>query len=224
MFDVERGGGRIGRFLATTLEPLLTGPGTFVLLRARWPSWADARVQPAAARADRPGHRHGPLGRHDRGRLDAPRRRTARRARRGGKREPTARRRPRRRSPYRSRVRRPPLAVRAPAASSTSPRRAASPVARSARRSGPARRTGLVRSGRLGSAARRSTGAAGLAAGRPPVAPRPSSTPEPPAFKSLQAIDWALPSVELLEVRAPGRRVRPHRSRLQHSGGSRRSC
>ncbi|HET7169679.1 MAG TPA: DNA translocase FtsK 4TM domain-containing protein [Candidatus Limnocylindrales bacterium] len=34
IFDAERGGGRIGRFLATTLEPLLTGPGTFVLLLA----------------------------------------------------------------------------------------------------------------------------------------------------------------------------------------------
>ncbi|HSL77451.1 MAG TPA: DNA translocase FtsK [Candidatus Limnocylindrales bacterium] len=33
-FDTERGGGRIGRFLAGTLEPLLTGPGTFVLLAA----------------------------------------------------------------------------------------------------------------------------------------------------------------------------------------------
>jgi DNA segregation ATPase FtsK/SpoIIIE, S-DNA-T family len=32
--DVERGGGRIGRFLAETLQPLLTGPGTFVLLLA----------------------------------------------------------------------------------------------------------------------------------------------------------------------------------------------
>jgi S-DNA-T family DNA segregation ATPase FtsK/SpoIIIE len=30
----ERGGGRIGRFLASTLEPLLTGPGAFVLLVA----------------------------------------------------------------------------------------------------------------------------------------------------------------------------------------------
>jgi DNA segregation ATPase FtsK/SpoIIIE, S-DNA-T family len=34
LFDAERGGGRIGRFLAGTLEPLLTGPGTFVLLGA----------------------------------------------------------------------------------------------------------------------------------------------------------------------------------------------
>ncbi len=34
LFDVERGGGRIGRFLADTLQPLLTGPGTFVLLLA----------------------------------------------------------------------------------------------------------------------------------------------------------------------------------------------
>jgi S-DNA-T family DNA segregation ATPase FtsK/SpoIIIE len=34
LFDAERGGGRIGRFLAGTLEPLLTGPGTFVLLSA----------------------------------------------------------------------------------------------------------------------------------------------------------------------------------------------
>ena len=30
----ERGGGRIGRFLAATLEPLLTGPGAIVLLVA----------------------------------------------------------------------------------------------------------------------------------------------------------------------------------------------
>jgi 4TM region of DNA translocase FtsK/SpoIIIE len=34
LLDTERGGGRIGRFLAGTLEPLLTGPGTFVLLAA----------------------------------------------------------------------------------------------------------------------------------------------------------------------------------------------
>ncbi|MEO5883960.1 MAG: DNA translocase FtsK 4TM domain-containing protein [Candidatus Limnocylindrales bacterium] len=34
IFDTERGGGRIGRFLAETLQPLLTGPGTFVLLLA----------------------------------------------------------------------------------------------------------------------------------------------------------------------------------------------
>jgi hypothetical protein len=34
LFDAERGGGRIGRFLAGTLEPLLTGPGTFVILAA----------------------------------------------------------------------------------------------------------------------------------------------------------------------------------------------
>ncbi len=30
ILDVERGGGRIGRFLSETLQPLLTGPGTFV--------------------------------------------------------------------------------------------------------------------------------------------------------------------------------------------------
>ncbi len=34
LFEAERGGGRIGRFLAGTLEPLLTGPGAFVLLIA----------------------------------------------------------------------------------------------------------------------------------------------------------------------------------------------
>ncbi len=34
LFNAERGGGRIGRFLAGSLEPLLTGPGTFVLLAA----------------------------------------------------------------------------------------------------------------------------------------------------------------------------------------------
>jgi S-DNA-T family DNA segregation ATPase FtsK/SpoIIIE len=34
LFDSERGGGRIGRFLAATLEPLLTGPGAIVLLLA----------------------------------------------------------------------------------------------------------------------------------------------------------------------------------------------
>ena len=31
IFDLERGGGRIGRFISETLQPLLTGPGTFVL-------------------------------------------------------------------------------------------------------------------------------------------------------------------------------------------------
>ena len=34
LFDDERGGGRIGRFLAATLEPLLTAPGAIVLLSA----------------------------------------------------------------------------------------------------------------------------------------------------------------------------------------------
>ena len=34
LFDAERGGGRIGRFLAGALEPMLTGPGAFVLLVA----------------------------------------------------------------------------------------------------------------------------------------------------------------------------------------------
>src|SRR5688572_1277170 len=34
IFNVQRGGGRIGRFIADTLEPLLTGPGTFVLCLA----------------------------------------------------------------------------------------------------------------------------------------------------------------------------------------------
>jgi S-DNA-T family DNA segregation ATPase FtsK/SpoIIIE len=34
LLDSERGGGRIGRFLASTLEPVLTGPGTVVLLTA----------------------------------------------------------------------------------------------------------------------------------------------------------------------------------------------
>ncbi len=32
VLEVERGGGRIGRFLVRTLEPMVTGPGTFVLL------------------------------------------------------------------------------------------------------------------------------------------------------------------------------------------------
>src|SRR4029079_6752386 len=32
--DMELGGGRIGRFLASALEPMLTGPGAFVLLVA----------------------------------------------------------------------------------------------------------------------------------------------------------------------------------------------
>jgi S-DNA-T family DNA segregation ATPase FtsK/SpoIIIE len=34
ILDLERGGGRIGRFLSETLQPLLTGPGTFVFLVA----------------------------------------------------------------------------------------------------------------------------------------------------------------------------------------------
>jgi DNA segregation ATPase FtsK/SpoIIIE, S-DNA-T family len=31
LFGTERGGGRIGRFLANTMEPLLTGPGAFII-------------------------------------------------------------------------------------------------------------------------------------------------------------------------------------------------
>jgi hypothetical protein len=34
LLGTERGGGRIGRFLATTLQPLLTGPGAFVICLA----------------------------------------------------------------------------------------------------------------------------------------------------------------------------------------------
>ena len=38
IFDTERGGGRIGRFLAETLEPLLTGPGRVRPARGARPS------------------------------------------------------------------------------------------------------------------------------------------------------------------------------------------
>ena len=34
IFEIERGGGRIGRFLVGTLQPLLTAPGTFILCAA----------------------------------------------------------------------------------------------------------------------------------------------------------------------------------------------
>ena len=71
LFDTERGGGRIGRFLAGTLQPLLTGPGTFVLLAAVAGLGLMLAFNLQLRRSHRAVHGRRSVGRFDDGRLDA---------------------------------------------------------------------------------------------------------------------------------------------------------
>jgi DNA segregation ATPase FtsK/SpoIIIE, S-DNA-T family len=212
IFDTERGGGRIGRFLADTLRPLLTAPGTFVLLvavavigvlvafdlRLRQltdPVTGTARwvVTTAASSVRRDGS-----SRRD---------------------SPAAAARP---SEPKGRPGRAPVAVPVEAGDSAgsgvaiaatrsildepAPRHASSPVSQTVwMGSGDGAPTGPTPApaGGGGPAGTTEVGAgSGAGAARGGVA---TATDAPTALESLQALDWTLPSIDLLEARPAGR-------------------
>jgi S-DNA-T family DNA segregation ATPase FtsK/SpoIIIE len=191
LLGTDRGGGRIGRFLAATLEPLLTGPGAFVicvaifaiglmlafnlqlkqLVRpgtrlARWfgtTAAASIRREPAVDEAPRTGRN---------GKVPAP--------------LPLA-------DAGRAPIAPSPLAARPDAALATSILDEPAP------QGGPARMSQTVWTGSGDGVPRqvRGGGAATALAGR-----AATGLAEPPtALESLQAIDWTLPSIELLDAR-----------------------
>jgi DNA segregation ATPase FtsK/SpoIIIE, S-DNA-T family len=192
LFDFERGGGRIGRFLAGTLEPLLTGPGTFVLLAAiaglglmlafnlqlrelfapltgtaRWvgSTTAESMRRAASARPTKP----------------APPPANGRRSE----------------APAKAPVPVPmttgsDLAAARSILDEPAPLQSQSPVSQTVW-------TGPLDGGSSGTAARLSSGN-----GTTRVAPA-VATEQPTALDSLSAIDWVLPGTDLLEPRAAGR-------------------
>jgi DNA segregation ATPase FtsK/SpoIIIE, S-DNA-T family len=205
LFDTERGGGRIGRFLAGTLQPLLTGPGTFVLLAAiaglglmlafnlqlrelfaplfgtaRWlgSTTADSMRRAGEARPQKP-------------QPPATNGRAAKAAAAAAAKPPVA----------------VPMATADELAAARSildepaPRSSQSPVSQTVW-------TGPLDGGSGGAPARLSRGdggngnGVGTGTGRVATA---LATAAPTALESLNAIDWVLPGIELLEPRAAGR-------------------
>jgi DNA segregation ATPase FtsK/SpoIIIE, S-DNA-T family len=191
IFETERGGGRIGRFLAGTLAPLLTAPGTFVLLTAiailglmlafnlqlrellapfiggaRWVSSTTADSMRRAQNA-RPAKPQAPATNGRRGSAPPPR-------------EPV------------------PVAVADDLGAARSildepaPRTGHSPVSQTVW-------TGPLEGGSTGAPARLSNGTAATRAAAVLVGDAPS------ALESLGAIDWVLPGIDLLEPRPAGR-------------------
>jgi S-DNA-T family DNA segregation ATPase FtsK/SpoIIIE len=225
ILDVERGGGRIGRFIAGTLEPLLTSPGTFVLcsalavlgvmlafnLRLRQltdPVTGTARWV-VTTTAD--SMRRAPDGAID------PKTAAAT--------DPAAEGKGTGKPPVAVPIR--PTADEAAAAAAArsildepAPRGATSPVSQTVW-------TGPTDGGSAGAPAKLSPSpgnlvglaGTGLATG---AAARAAATAvadaEPTAFESLQAIDWSLPTVELLEPRTPGRA----NGQIDHAANQRR--
>ena len=196
ILETERGGGRIGRFLAETLQPLLTGPGTFVLLSALVvlgvmiafnlrltqltdPVTGTARwvVTTAAQSLQRTQDARAATAVAKAATADA-------RGRNGAARVPVA-------VPVRPADDADPATARSildEPATRTSPSPMSQTVWMSSGDGGPS--GAPARPTSAGAAARAGLAVADVA---------------PTALESLQAIDWTLPGVELLEPRAAGR-------------------
>jgi len=179
LLGAERGGGRIGRFLAGFLEPLVTGPGAFIVCMAILAVGLMVAFNLRFKELLRPLFRSlGGVGRWIRATLAAWVQRDD--------------------APQRAK----PIAP-----SSLEPALGAAAQARStildepAPRSGPAHVSQTVWTG-IGEGVPRPSGNGSSVATR--TVDR-SNGVEPTALESLQAIDWILPPVELLEARGPGR-------------------
>ena len=203
LFDTERGGGRIGRFLAGTLEPLLTGPGTFVLLAAiaglglmlafnlqlrelfapltgtaRWlgSTTADSMRRAGEARPPKP-------------QAPVPNGRAAKAAAAAAAKAPVA-------VPMGSADE---LAASRSILDEPAPRSGQSPVSQTVW-------TGPLDGGSGGAPARLSRGESGNGNGSGTSRVSTAlATAVPTALESLNAIDWILPSIDLLEPRVAGR-------------------
>ena len=200
--DVERGGGRIGRFLAGTMEPLLTGPGTFVLLLALGVLGIMLAFNLRLRQLTDPvtGTAHWVVT------TAADSIRRGQESRTAASTTPRSGAKPRPATAASDNVRTVPVppngSPELPGVSRSilddpAPRGSQSPLSQTVW-------TGPADGGSVGSAARLSTnGAAGAA-----VAARSSlltASETPTAQESLNAIEWMLPTIDLLEARAPGR-------------------
>jgi DNA segregation ATPase FtsK/SpoIIIE, S-DNA-T family len=210
IFAVERGGGRIGRFISGTLEPLLTAPGTFVLCSAL------AVLGVMLAFNLRLRQLTDPVTGTARWVVTT----TADSMRRAPDGTTEARATATKPAPPTKGADRPPVAIpvesgadgTATASAATSildepaPRGATSPVSQTVW-------TGPTDGGSSGAPARLTPNpgnlvglaGAGLAASASARTATAVIDAEPTAFESLQAIDWDLPTVELLEPRPAGR-------------------
>ena len=197
LFGAERGGGRIGRFLAGLLEPLLTGPGAFIVCLAIFavglmlafnlqlrellhPVTGTARWFGSTAAAS--------LRREP---SDAP----AKPARGRGKTAADA--------ADETAVPVAPSRLEPAGAGAAAADARASILDEPAPRSGPGPMSQTVWTGvGDGIAARAGNGNGNGSATRGGLASREGDAPT--ALESLQALDWVLPPIELLEMRTPG--------------------
>ncbi len=205
LFDVERGGGRIGRFLSETLQPLLTGPGSFVFLVALGVLGIMLAFNLRLRQLTDPvtGTAHWVVTTA----ADSVRRTQEQRAASAASATKTAKGKP----TTAEHGAKPPVAVpiqgedHDAARSGRSilddpaPRTSQSPMSQTVW-------TGPGDGGSLGKPATIAT--TGLAAGATASAARTAvalATETPTAQESLNAIDWTLPAIDLLEARAAGR-------------------
>ncbi len=190
VFGTDRGGGRIGRFLAGVLEPLLSGPGAFVVCIGIFAIGLMLAFNLQLKQLIRP--------------LTGSARWVGMTAAASMRREPAGD------PPKPERPARAVAETTRPAVAPSALERATGPVSRSILdepASGPGfsptSQTFAFGDGVQGTPATRSTsvGAATALAARP----RTVADEPPTALESLQAIDWTLPPIELLDPRPPAR-------------------
>ena len=191
MFEADRGGGRIGRFLASFLEPLLTGPGAFVICLAIFAIGLMLAFNLALKQLVQPGTRlarwFGSAAAASMRRApadEAPTGRTGRGAKAGAASTEPAR------APIA------PSRLEPSGAANGTP--AVSILDEPATGGGPPPMSQTVWTGIGDGVANRRARTAGVDGG---VATAVSAT----ALESLQAIDWTLPPIELLDPRPPAR-------------------
>ncbi len=196
----ERGGGRIGRFLATTMEPLLTGPGAFVIcvailavgLMLAFNLQLRELLHPVTRTANWVGTTAAASLRRDP--ADQPASKSSRTAR--GAEKPAAG------VPVMDAG--PPVAP-SPLATGAALATATSILDEPAPRTGAAPMSQTVWTG-VGDGVPVRSGGNGNGHGAAPTRGGVlTEDREPTAFESLQAVDWTLPPVELLEARGPAR-------------------
>ena len=202
LLGAERGGGRIGRFLASVLEPLLTSPGAFVVCTAILAVGLMVAFNLQFKELLRPPLRSlGRFGRWVRSTAAASFERDH------GPAEPS---RPTKPVPPSTLEARPAAAsagdVRGSILDEPAPRSGAGPMSQTVWTGVGDGMAGRVGNGNGNGAAAR----AGIAAGREGAVPS--------ALESLQAVDWVLPPIELLEAHAPA----PGGAAIDHESNKRR--
>jgi len=182
LFQAERGGGRIGRFLASILEPLLTSPGAFVVCLAVFAIGLMIAFNLQFKELLRPLLRSaGGVGRWTRSTAAA-----------SFRREEAA--------PERTPAPRPVAPSKLEPTATTGTRSILDEPAPSAGTALSSQTFAFGHDGGAAASGGRSGGGVGLAA-----RPRLDADVAPTALESLQAIDWTLPPIELLDPRPAAR-------------------